>query len=423
MTKLNYLFSLLCMLAISTFAFAQPANDSCVDAIDLSSSLGQGIDNAVNAGTYDNTGATTGNDDPSTGFGCFGEPNGNGGNPSLDNTVWFKITGDGNVYYIQATSTDCSVNTGIDDNDTQMVIYTGTCGALSPLSCNEDFAGWSSGDYPAALELVTTAGEEYHILVDGFNFGGAISDGQFCMFITQQNFVACDNPNVSGGTASSPTMTVCEGESTNITIDGVLAPNEGTVSGYTWAISTTDLQSSPDFSSDPGFLGGFQVLSEPASPLVFDPSSFDGTSATGTYYFTMVAFGNATWTDPDQQVFITDVTFNAECTTLSNSVRIDYFEEEFCPVSILNVDESVLGMTVFPNPAQDLINLNINAADYSQATIMVTNVAGQMVQQQVVNLASGANLFSVNVNNMPSGVYMISIETDSHQSVTRFLKQ
>lgn len=410
------------MLAISTFAFAQPANDSCADAIDLSSSLGQGTDNAVNAGTYDNTGATTGNDDPSTGFECYGEPNGGGATPSLENTVWFKVTGDGNLYTFEATTTGCSVSNGITDNDTQISVYTGDCGTLTPVACNEDGPNASNGNYPALVEFTAEAGAEYLIMIDGFSFNGANSIGEFCIFVEQQDFVACNNANVSGGTASSPTMVVCEGETTNISIDGVLAPNEGAVSGYAWAVSTTDLQGNPDFTTDPGFLGGFAVSAEPVTPLVFDMSTFEGTSATGTYYFTMVAFGNATW-GPDGQTFITQAVLDTECTTLSNSVRIDYFEEEFCPVSILNVDESVLGMTVFPNPAQDFINLNINAADYSEATIMVTNVAGQMVQQQVVNLASGANLFNLDVNNMPSGVYMVSIETDSHQSVTRFLKQ
>jgi len=411
MTTFNNLFSLICVLTISTFAFAQPANDSCANAIDLSSSLGQGVDNMINAGTYGNTSATTGNDDPDTGFECFGEPDGYGTAPSLDNTVWFKITGDGNVYYIQATSTDCSVNTGVDNNDTQMAIYTGTCGALSPLSCNEDFAGWSPGDYPAALELVTSAGEEYYILVDGFNFNGAMSEGEFCMFITQQDFVACNNPDISGGTASSPTMIVCEGEMTNIAIEGVIAPNEGTVSGYAWVVSTTDLQGNPDFTSDPGFIGGFPISAEPITPLTFNPSTFAGTSMTGTYYFTMVAFGNATWADPNEQTFITEAVLDPECTTLSNSVQIDYYETALCPeTTILSVDESVLGMTIFPNPTQDLLNLNINTADYSEATIIVTNPVGQMMQQQNVNLASGANVFSMNMSQIPAGVKNPSIK-------------
>jgi len=161
------LFITLYLIGICTWAYAQPANNNCANAIDLSSSLGQGADNVINAGTYDNTNATTTSDDPTTGFQCFEEPNGNATDPSLDNTLWFKITGDGNDYYIQASSTDCAVSEGIDNNDTQMAIYTGTCSALAPLACNEDMEGTSDGNYPAALELSTVVGETYYILVDG----------------------------------------------------------------------------------------------------------------------------------------------------------------------------------------------------------------------------------------------------------------
>ena len=422
MTKLNYLFSLLCMLAVSSFAFAQPANDSCADAVDLSASLGQGADIAVNAGTYDNTDATTVIGDPATGFDCFGEPDGSGTAPSLDNTVWFKITGDGNVYYIQATSTDCSVNAGIDENNTQMAIYTGVCGVLSSVSCNENFADAVAGDYPAALELATTVGEEYYILVDGFNFDGSIADGEFCMFFTQQDFVTCSDPNVSGGIVTSSATLVCEGESASLTVTGALAPNEGAVSGYAWLVSTTDLQGNPDFNTDPGFFASVPITPEVNSPFVVDLAA--NGLLTGAYYFTLAVFGNATWINPNETTLVSQATLDAACTTLSNSIQIDYYETEVCPeTAVLDVDESVLNMTVFPNPAQDFINLNINAVEYTKATIMITNIAGQMVQQQIVNLTSGANLLSMDMNNAPAGVYMVSIETGSHQSVSRFLKQ
>jgi len=206
MKKINHIYALLCMLVVSVFAFAQPTNNNCTNAIDLSSNLGQGGGNIVNAGTYDNTNATSENDDPTTGFECFEEPNGSGDSPSLDNTLWFKITGDGGDYYILASSVDCAVSDGIEGNDTQMAVYTGTCGVLTPMACNDDIEGAGGGNYPAGLQLSTVVGETYYILVDGFNLNGVVFDGEFCMYITQFELIACNAPNVSGGTASSPTM-------------------------------------------------------------------------------------------------------------------------------------------------------------------------------------------------------------------------
>jgi len=409
------------MLAIGAITFAQPTNNDCTNSIDLSSSLGQGVGNAINAGTYDNTEATTGSNDPTTGFDCFGEPDGNGGAPSLDNTLWFKITGDGNEYYIEATSTDCAVNEGITGNDTQMAIYTGNCGALIPMVCNEDFEDAGTGNYPAAIQLSTVVGETYYILVDGFNLNDNLAEGEFCMFITQFEFIGCNAPNVSGGVASSPTMNICEGQSINITVDGALAPNEGALNGYAWVVSAMDLEGNPDFVVDQNYLVGLDVTADLTSPLGITLSNYGVFSPGTTYYFTLVAFGGATWIDPNQQVFISQVNLDAACTMLSNSVQIDYYATADCPVAILNVDETVLSMSVFPNPAQDFIHLNVNAVEYTEAMIMVSNITGQIVQKQNVNLASGANLFSLDISLMPVGVYMVSIKTNSHQSVSRFL--
>ncbi len=421
MTKFHNLCSLLCTLAMATCAFAQPTNDDCINAIDLTSSLGQGADNLINAGTFDNSQATTGSEDPTTGFDCFGEPNGDGSAPSLDNTLWFTMTGDGNVYYIEASSTGCAVGGGISNNDTQMAIYTGTCGALLPVACNEDFEDAATANYPAAIELSTVPGETYYILVDGFNFNGNLSEGEFCIFITQFEFIACNAPTVSGGVASSPRMDICEGENITITAEGALAPTEGALTGYAWVVSTMDLEGNPDFVVNLNYLAGLNVTPD-VMPLSISPSNYGSIFVPGnTYYFTLVAFGAAEWIDPNQQMLISQVNLDAACTTLSNSVQINYFATADCPVAVLNVDERVLGMSVFPNPTQDFINLNINTIEYTQAMIMVSNVAGQAVQQQHVNLASGENLLNLDVSQMPTGVYMLSVETDSHQSLVRFL--
>jgi len=40
-----------------------------------------------------------------------------------------------------------------------------------------------------------------------------------------------------------------------------------------------------------------------------------------------------------------------------------------------------------------------------------------------VDLLSGANALNINVSDMPTGVYIVSIESDTHQSVTKFVKQ
>jgi hypothetical protein len=159
-----------------------PGNDECVDAIDLNSLTGGGLNVPQTSDMYTNTGATA---DPgfNAGFDCFEDNNNTGA--LLNNTVWFTMTGDGEWYTV-ATG-DCGGTAEFFEGDTQMAIYTGSCGNLVPVACNEDidFAG---GDYYSEITFETEAGVEYFILVDGYDytsFGGGAATGDFCLTVTQ----------------------------------------------------------------------------------------------------------------------------------------------------------------------------------------------------------------------------------------------
>jgi len=407
-----------------TYVFAQPENDDCLDAIDLTSSLGQGVDNTITTGLYDNRSATNTND-PGTGYDCFEEPNGSGSAPSLDNTVWFKITGDGAAYDIEASARGgCGTTDPITNNDTQIAIYTGDCNQLEPLlgACNEDGPNASTADnsYPALVNIQTQVGEVYYILVDGFNFNGTVSVGTFCMHITMKGeYIACDHPNVSGGTITANSSVVCEGGTTDIVVTGAFAPNEGAVYGYAWVISDKDLEQDPTAS----YGVGFTIKPQPESPLRFDQSMIGPLSEPGTYYYTLITFGNGT-PNIDSPMSIADVTLDQACTWLSNSVAIEYFNEEDCPVSILDIDESVLGMSVFPNPIESRLHLNINTKHTSEVRLFVSNITGKTVLQRTVDLREGEdNILAINVEDIPRGVYVIAIQNETHQSVTKLIKQ
>ncbi len=422
MTKFNHLFALLYTLSIGTFGFAQVANDMCTGAIDLTSSLGQGIGVLASSGPYDNSDATSGADDPIIGWECFAEPDGGGANPSLDNTVWFKITGDGGSYFLEATIAGCSVSNGITFNDTQIAVYTGTCNNLTPFTCNDDGpnASSSDGNFPAAVTIQTEAGVDYFILVDGFlNPGGNNSVGEFCMQFTGQVPVLCNDPNVGVGTVTVLQDVLCQPEDNAATfaVSEAFAPDVGAFSGYIWIFSTQDLAGTTDPVNAPGFLGAF-----PFSEVLTDTVELNFVTNNlppDQYFATLYVLGNATADAAG------NLTFDPDCTFVSNSAEVNYFaaNEQICLVGIPEVDEAVLGMTVFPNPVQDLLNLNINITEYSEATIMITNVAGQMIRQKIVNLQNGENILNINLDNAVRGIYIVSVETSSHQAVSRFIKQ
>ncbi len=157
------------------------SSDFCLNAADINVLFGKPVGSVQSSTLYNNTGAGK-IGDLTTGYACFGEPNGGGATPSLENTVWFKFNGDGNAYLIETAQCNATAANYINDGDTQIAIYEGAnCGVLTPVLCNEDGPSATATLYPAGDTLQTVAGKTYFMMVDGFAFNGAISDGEFCV--------------------------------------------------------------------------------------------------------------------------------------------------------------------------------------------------------------------------------------------------
>lgn len=157
------------------------AGELCSNAIDIQTLFGQEIGVAQNSTLYDNTDYNA-DGDPDFGFECFGEPDTfSPPNPTLDRTIWFSFTGDGNSYEIATAR--CDATNYISFGDTQIAIYTGDCSDPTAVVCAEDFDTQGS-IFEARFQFPTQEGVEYQMLVDGFgeNFPGI---GEFCLEITQ----------------------------------------------------------------------------------------------------------------------------------------------------------------------------------------------------------------------------------------------
>ena len=159
-----------------------PPGNSCTDANDINALFGQPIDETQLSSVWDNTNYTVDPNDPTTGTDCFFD--------TTQNPIWFTFTGDGNRYRI-STTTD-SIENPIPAGDTQMAIYTGTCGSLTPLACSED-EDEGTGLYNANLELDTEEGVVYSVLIDGVTSSLGNGLGAFQVEVTQLMVVDVTN--------------------------------------------------------------------------------------------------------------------------------------------------------------------------------------------------------------------------------------
>jgi hypothetical protein len=146
------------------------AYNSCSGAESINDFLGQEVDVTILSEIYNNFGYNS-IDDPMSGFECFDDG-------SLDRTIWFTFTGDGNTYSIKTGSGTALIH------NTQIAIYTGdSCDDLESVVCNED-EDLENGLLNASVEIATEAGRTYWMLVDSWVNRSMNPDNEFYLVFT-----------------------------------------------------------------------------------------------------------------------------------------------------------------------------------------------------------------------------------------------
>ncbi len=127
---------------------AGPAGDSCSSPIALT---------GYGATAFTNVGATTDGPTPTT---C-------GSGNQIGNDIWYTYTA------CAAGSHTVDSCTG-GNFDTVIAVYTGACGSLTQVGCNDDTSGCGTG-LSSRLTWTATAGTQYRIRLGGYN--GAVGSG------------------------------------------------------------------------------------------------------------------------------------------------------------------------------------------------------------------------------------------------------
>ncbi|MFO7862957.1 MAG: C25 family cysteine peptidase [Salinivirgaceae bacterium] len=90
------------------------------------------------------------------------------------------------------------------------------------------------------------------------------------------------------------------------------------------------------------------------------------------------------------------------------------------PVGINGINNG--GLTIYPNPANDVLNINysLNASEKVNATIY--NMNGQVVQQITSGAkATGNHTEQVNIGQLPAGIYYVQVNLNNNISTQKFI--
>ena len=167
---MKHLFSLFSAMLLVTLALGQaPSNDLCTNAIDINEIFSIDVGTQLAAGPFSNEDATGESELAADLVGSWFDPLDGELLPSVDQSVWFHFTGNGETYQLTTFSGDATMYA----NDTQAALYSGTCENLALVTSNDDMNGLWNGEggwYYSVLNFTTEVGVDYWLMVDGFNY-------------------------------------------------------------------------------------------------------------------------------------------------------------------------------------------------------------------------------------------------------------
>ena len=87
-------------------------------------------------------------------------------------------------------------------------------------------------------------------------------------------------------------------------------------------------------------------------------------------------------------------------------------------------DKEELGVSIYPNPASTTLYLRFTAEDAETmaTTIEIFDITGQLLQAQRLNATAGT-VESINVKNLPRGIYMVCVQTAQKAKVMKLVKE
>ncbi len=84
-------------------------------------------------------------------------------------------------------------------------------------------------------------------------------------------------------------------------------------------------------------------------------------------------------------------------------------------------DTEIENLKMYPNPVIATSKLSFDMPSNGSATIMIYDISGKIVKNEVRNFAKGTSVYEVNSSSMPSGTYFVTVKMGSMTGNTKFV--
>ena len=110
---------------------------------------------------------------------------------------------------------------------------------------------------------------------------------------------------------------------------------------------------------------------------------------------------------------IMECTLPALALTIARHLINDYYRRRNCHL--------MFSQQLNPNPATDVLNIEVNASQASEMSISVFNIMGQNVMNQTVSINTGINTRAVNISELNSGIYFVTVKANGFENTMKFI--
>ncbi len=107
----------------------------------------------------------------------------------------------------------------------------------------------------------------------------------------------------------------------------------------------------------------------------------------------------------------------------ANSIIMNGRSMPVVSTGINQVAKGIYSLSVFPNPAQNQLSVDLNFKDNEKATLAITDMLGKVCYaQDLGTLISGTHRITVDISKFTSGTYFVTLNGTKGNATTKFVK-
>ena len=105
----------------------------------------------------------------------------------------------------------------------------------------------------------------------------------------------------------------------------------------------------------------------------------------------------------------------------AGSMQNIVYSQDLLSIIGVNEESQSISFTVFPNPSADHLSIELKSATESSATITLSNILGKKLQQKTIQASSASIKTVLDVNDLASGVYIVTVNAGSSRATKRIV--